>query len=66
MPFRAEDELPPISDIAKANDMELQEIMENVARSMEDSIAPFEGHEMLPMHELQDLDKKSSGALGVR
>ena len=32
---KAEEELPSMSDIAKANDIGLQEIMENASRSME-------------------------------
>ena len=46
---RVEDELPSASDIAKVNDIELQEIMENAVKSMEDLIAQFEGQETLPM-----------------
>ena len=42
---RVEEQLPWASDIVKANDIELQEIMENV----ENLIAQFEG-ETLPMH----------------
>ena len=34
-----EEELPPGSDIAKADDIELHKIMENTVRSMEDLIA---------------------------
>ena len=37
-----EEELPSAFDIAKADDTELQEIMENVARSMEDLIAQLD------------------------
>ena len=33
-----EEEMPSMSDVAKANNMELNEIMENAARSMEDLI----------------------------
>ena len=46
---RVEEELPSVSDIAKADDIELQEIMESTAKSMEGLIAQFEGEEMLPM-----------------
>ena len=37
-----EEELPSASDVAKADDIQLQEIMENAARSMEDFIAQFD------------------------
>ena len=36
---RVEQELPSASDIAKADDIELQEIMENAAKSKENLIA---------------------------
>ena len=39
MLYRVEEELPSTSDLAKANDIELQEIMENAARSMEISLS---------------------------
>ena len=59
-------ELPPASDIFKADDIELQEITENAARSTEDLITKFETasqgqakfEEMLPMLELLGLDKQ--------
>ena len=44
--------LPSTSDVAKADDIELQEI----AKSMEDLIT--KGQEMLPMHKLLGLDKQ--------
>ena len=49
-----------MSDLAKADDIELQEITENAARSTENLIKQFEGtySETLPMHELQGLDKQ--------
>ena len=49
---RVKEELSSASDVAKADDIELQEI----AKSTEDSIA--QGQEMLPMHELLGLDKQ--------
>ena len=52
------EELPSASDIAKADDIELQEIV----KSMEDLIA--QGQEMLPMHELLELDKQLRGIRG--
>ena len=56
---RAEEELPSESDIAKADDIELQEIMENASRSIENLNQQFEGNcEDLPMHELLGLDKQ--------
>ena len=35
---RVEEELPSVSDVAKVDDIELQEIMENAARSTENVI----------------------------
>ena len=52
------EELPTASDITKTDDIGLQEIMKNVAKSMEDLIAQFEGEKMLPMRELLGLDKQ--------
>ena len=49
---RVEEELPSASDIAKADDIELQEI----AKSMEDLITKEQ--ETLPMHKLLGLDKQ--------
>ena len=51
---RVEEELSSESDVAKADDIELQEI----AKSTEDLIAQFEGQETLPMHEILGLDKQ--------
>ena len=53
-----EEELPSVSDITKANDIELQETMENASKSTEDFITQFEGQETLPMRELLGLDKQ--------
>ena len=57
---RVDEELPSISDVAMADDMELQEIMENVARSTENLTAQLKGEsfEDLPMRELLGLDKQ--------
>ena len=55
---RVEEELPFVSDIAKADDIELQEIMENATKSKEDLIWQFEGQETLPMCKLLGLDKQ--------
>ena len=48
---KAEEELPSVSDVANADDIELQEITENVARSMENLTVQLEGEsfEDLPM-----------------
>ena len=53
-----EEELLSVSDTAKADDIELQEIMESTAKSMEDLITQFEGQETLPMCEHLGLDKQ--------
>ena len=42
------EELPSTSDVAKADDIELREIMENGARSTENLIEQLEGED-LPM-----------------
>ena len=57
---RVEKEQPSTSDVAKADDIELQEIMDNVARSTENLVKQLEGtySEILPMHELQGLEKQ--------
>ena len=48
---RVDEELSSMSDIARPYDIELQEITENVARSMENLIEQLEGEssEALPM-----------------
>ena len=53
-----EEELPSAPDIAKADEIELQEIIQSAAKSTEDLIPQFEGQEMLPMGELLGLDKQ--------
>ena len=55
---KVKDELPSESDITKADDIELQQIMENALKSMEDLITQFKGQETLHMHELLGLDKQ--------
>ena len=56
------EEMPSMSDIANADDTELQEITETVARSMENLIAQLEGEssEDLPKCELLGLNKHLS------
>ena len=56
---RVEEELPSVSDVAKADDdIELQEITENAMKSTEDLITQFKGQETLPTRELLGLDKQ--------
>ena len=40
---KVEEELPSVSDVAKADGIELQEITENAVRSMENLIEQFKG-----------------------
>ena len=49
---RVEEELLSVSDVAKADDIELQEITERETKSTEDLITQLEGEEMLPMQDL--------------
>ena len=60
---KAKEELPPMSDIAKADNIELQEIMENASRSMENLNQQLEGED-LPMRELLGLDKQLRSTRG--
>ena len=55
---KVKEELPSESDITKADDIELQEIIESASKSMEHLIRQFEGQETLPMCELLGLDKQ--------
>ena len=57
---KAKEELPSMPDIAKADDIELQEITENASRSMENLNQQLEGESSnyLPMCELLGLDKQ--------
>ena len=63
---KVEEELCSTSDVAKADDIELQEIMENVVRSMENPIEQLKGEfsEELPMHELLSLHKQLGSIRG--
>ena len=45
-------DLPSTTDVARADDIELQVIMENAARIMDNLIMQFKGSKCLPMHEL--------------
>ena len=59
---KAEEELPSTSDIAKADEIELQEIAkstENLIFQMSQTDDSFEGEETLPMQELLGLDNNS-------
>ena len=62
---RMEEELPSMSDIAKVDNIELQEITENTVRSMKDLIAQFEWQETLPMCELQCLIEQLRSIRGL-
>ena len=57
---KAEEEMPSTSDVANADDIELQEITKNEARSTENLIVQLEGESSkdLPMRELLGLDKQ--------
>ena len=55
---RVEKEWPSASDVAKADDIELQEITESTMKSTEDLIIQFEGEETIPMRVLLGLDKQ--------
>ena len=61
-------ELPSISDVAKADDIELREIMENAAKSTDDLIAQFKTasqfEETLPMCKFLGLDKQLKSIRG--
>ena len=55
---KAEEKLPSTPDVDKANEIELQEIIESAAKSRENLIGQFKRQEMLPMRELLGLDKQ--------
>ena len=62
---RVEEEVPSVSDVAKADDIELQEIRENAAKSTEDLIAQLDNPTHSPgdslehpLHEHLGLDKE--------
>ena len=59
---KVEKELLSPSDLVKADNIELQEITENGAKSTNNLIEQLEG--TLPMRELQDLDKQLRGIRG--
>ena len=66
---RVEEELPSTADIAKADDIELQEIRKNTVRSTEDLIAQLERllHYQLqhPLCELSGLEKELRSIRGL-
>ena len=57
---RKEEEMPSISDVAKANDIKLQNILENAVKSTENLIEQLDGEspEDLPMRKFLSLDKQ--------
>ena len=56
---KVEQELSSTSDIANVGDIELQEMMENAARNMEDLITQLDDPPLeLPLHKLLGLDKE--------
>ena len=57
---KVEEEIPSTSDVAKTDDIELQEIVENASRSMENLNQQLKGEssEDFPMCELLGLDKQ--------
>ena len=62
---KAEEELPSASDIAKAYDIELQEIVRDTSRRIENLNQQLEGSEDLPMWELLGLDKQLRSIRGL-
>ena len=64
---KAQEELPSESDITKADDIELQEIVENASRSIENlnQQVQEEPTEDLPMQELLGLDKQLRSIRGL-
>ena len=69
---RVEEELPYTSDVAKADDIELQKVMENTVRSMEDLITQFDDQthplgDLLEhlLHALLGLDKELRSIRGL-
>ena len=55
---KVKEELPSASDVDKADDIELQEIMENASRSMEDLISQMPQTDEYPLLDLLGLDKQ--------
>ena len=69
---RMEEKLPSASDVARTDDIEPPEIMENAARSMEDLIAQLDNQRHPPgdsfehpLHELLCLDKELRSIRGL-
>ena len=64
---KAEEELPSTSQVAIADDIELQEITENASRSTENLTVQLEEESSkdLPMHELLLLDKQLKSIRGL-
>ena len=62
---RVEEELPSTTDIGKADDIELQEIMENAARRTENLIVALQGLETLPLYKLLGFDKELRNIMGL-
>ena len=64
---RVEEELPSMSDVAKVDDIELQEITGNAARSSENLIRQLEGEscDNLPRCKLPGLDKQLRSIQGL-
>ena len=66
------EELPSGSDITKADDIELQEIMKNASKSMEDLILQMKNYQSqtddlfeYPLHKLFSLDKQLRSIRGL-
>ena len=69
---RMEEELPYVSDVAEADDIELQEIMENAERSTEDLTTQLNAQMHSPgdwfkhpLHEILGLDKELRSIRGL-
>ena len=62
---RMEEELPSTSDLAKADEFELQEMTENTVKSMKNLTAQLDNSEDLPMCELISLDKQLRSIRGL-
>ena len=64
---RVEEEMPSAFDVAEADDIELQEITENAARSMKNLIAQLEDESSkdLPLHVLLGLNKQLRSIRGA-
>ena len=50
-----------MSDVAKADNVELQETTENAVRSTQDLTAELDNQTQHPLHDLLGLDKRHSG-----